>query len=217
MLDEVDTLSLMAQAKLLRFLQDGEYRPVGSARSSKANVRVIAATNTDLITRVEARQFREDLYYRLNALSLTIPSLRERIDDVAPLASHFLDRFGKNMAAPLRQGQPKMIILLAGDDVSESDIICLTFSVRRTPATTSICPPALTAKRRRRARCAKRSTKRSRTSSVIISPLCSPNTKATSAEPPKQPARNGVLFNDCCASIGWIARLSLPSNRLRLE
>ena len=99
-LDEVDTLSLMAQAKLLRFLQDGEYRPVGSARSSKANVRVIAATNTDLIMRVDARQFREDLYYRLNALSLTIPSLRERVEDVAPLASHFLDRFGKEHGRP---------------------------------------------------------------------------------------------------------------------
>ena len=99
-LDEVDTLSLMAQAKLLRFLQDGEYRPVGSARSCKANVRVIAATNTDLIMRVEAKQFREDLYYRLNALSLTIPSLRERIEDVAPLASHFLDRFGKEHGRP---------------------------------------------------------------------------------------------------------------------
>jgi two-component system response regulator AtoC len=91
-LDEVDTLSPAGQVKLLRFLQDGEYRPVGSARSANADVRVIAATNTDLKNRVEARLFREDLYYRLNSLSLSLPPLRDRIDDVVPLASQFLKR-----------------------------------------------------------------------------------------------------------------------------
>ncbi|HEX6767840.1 MAG TPA: sigma-54 dependent transcriptional regulator, partial [Candidatus Binatia bacterium] len=99
-LDEVDTLSLVAQAKLLRFLQDGEYRPVGSARSVKANVRVIASTNADLQKRVETGQFREDLYYRLNSLALSLPSLRERIEDVAPLTAHFLERFAKEKGRP---------------------------------------------------------------------------------------------------------------------
>jgi DNA-binding NtrC family response regulator len=94
-LDEVDALSHAGQVKLLRFLQDGEYRPVGSARTVIADVRVIAATNTDLMKRVESKIFRDDLYYRLNFLSLAIPALRERIEDVVPLAAHFLDRYAK--------------------------------------------------------------------------------------------------------------------------
>ena len=100
-LDEVDALSLVAQAKLLRFLQDREYRPVGSARSLKADLRVIASTNADLLQRVEAGQFREDLYYRLNSLSLALPSLRERMEDVVPLTAHILDRFAKENGRPV--------------------------------------------------------------------------------------------------------------------
>ncbi|HSE34195.1 MAG TPA: sigma-54 factor interaction domain-containing protein, partial [Pyrinomonadaceae bacterium] len=75
-LDEVDTLSPAAQVKLLRFLQSGEYRPLGSSRSAVADVRVIAACNTDLGRLVEMKLFREDLHYRLNVLSLSIPPLR---------------------------------------------------------------------------------------------------------------------------------------------
>lgn len=92
-LDEIDTLSPSAQIKLLRFLQNGEYRPLGSSRSVTADVRVIAATNTDLRRQVELKLFREDLYYRLNVLSLSIPPLRERIGDIPHLASHFLSRY----------------------------------------------------------------------------------------------------------------------------
>ena len=92
-LDEVDALSQAGQVKLLRFLQDGEYRPVGSARSVNADVRVIAATNADLKERVEGKLFREDLYYRLNSLSLSIPSLRDRVEDVVALTEHFLERY----------------------------------------------------------------------------------------------------------------------------
>jgi len=94
-LDEIDTLSQAGQVKLLRFLQDGEYRPVGSARFVNADVRVIAATNADLMKRVDAKQFREDLFYRLNSLSLCIPPLRDRIEDVGPLTSHFLNRYAR--------------------------------------------------------------------------------------------------------------------------
>jgi DNA-binding NtrC family response regulator len=92
-LDEVDALTPAGQIKLLRFLQDGEYRPVGSARSLIADVRVIAATNSDLMKRVRAKLFREDLYYRLNFLSLAIPPLRERLEDLLPIAAHFLERY----------------------------------------------------------------------------------------------------------------------------
>lgn len=92
-LDEVDSLSKSAQVKLLRFLQDREYRPLGSARSQSANVRVLAATNADLWHLVQSKQFREDLYYRINVMALRLPPLRERIEDIAPLALHFLHRY----------------------------------------------------------------------------------------------------------------------------
>lgn len=105
-LDEIDALSLVAQAKLLRFLQDREYRPVGSARSLKADVRVIASTNADLRQRVEAGQFREDLYYRLNSLSLALPPLRERMEDVVALTAHILDRFAKENGRPVAMLSP---------------------------------------------------------------------------------------------------------------
>ena len=94
-LDEVDTLSQPAQAKLLRFLQSGEYRALGSSRNVTAKVRVIAATNTDLFDRVKAKLFREDLYFRLNALSVIMPPLRERIEDIVHLANHFLTQYAR--------------------------------------------------------------------------------------------------------------------------
>ena len=94
-LDEIDALSPAAQIKLLRFLQSGEYRPLGSSRSLVANVRVIAATNTDLYRCVELKLFREDLHYRLNVLSLEIPALRDRGNDVLALASHYLNVYAR--------------------------------------------------------------------------------------------------------------------------
>ncbi len=92
-LDEVDALSPSAQVKLLRFLQDGEYRPVGSSRPVIADVRVVSATNGDLMQRVKSKLFREDLYYRLNSLLLFIPPLRERMEDVVHLTNYFLSRY----------------------------------------------------------------------------------------------------------------------------
>jgi DNA-binding NtrC family response regulator len=94
-LDEVDLLSLASQAKLLRVLQEREYRPLGSQRALRANIRIIAAANTPLHERVAAREFRADLYYRLNVLALHLPSLAERRDDIPILARHFLARFSK--------------------------------------------------------------------------------------------------------------------------
>ncbi len=90
-LDEVDTLSPPAQVKLLRFLQDKQYRPLGSSKSYYGDVRVIAATNTNLTKHVVVQRFRQDLFYRLNILSLNIPPLRERIEDIPLLANYLLE------------------------------------------------------------------------------------------------------------------------------
>jgi DNA-binding NtrC family response regulator len=101
-LDEVDTLSAAAQAKLLRFLQSGEYRALGSSRTLTSNVRIIAASNMDLFERVKAKLFREDLYFRLNALSVVIPPLRERTEDIVHLANHFLTHYAKEHSSERR-------------------------------------------------------------------------------------------------------------------
>lgn len=101
-LDEVDTLSTKGQITLLRFLQDNEYRPVGGGAVRMADTRIIAATNVSLETRVAAGCFRRDLQYRLNALYVRLPPLRERDGDVALLAEHFI----RDVAARLH-GPPK--------------------------------------------------------------------------------------------------------------
>ncbi len=92
-LDEVEALSQTAQAKLLRFLQDHEYRPLGSPKARRADVRVVAATNVDLKREVDAQRYREDLFYRLSILLLHIPPLRERCEDIPLLAAHFARRY----------------------------------------------------------------------------------------------------------------------------
>ena len=84
-LDEVGELPLNIQAKLLRFLENGECQTIGQTKTTKVNVRVLAATNRDLFKEVENGNFREDLFYRLNVVPLSLPALRERVSDIAPL------------------------------------------------------------------------------------------------------------------------------------
>jgi len=89
-LDEIDALSLRSQAKLLRFLEERSYRPLGSERLIGLNVNVVAATNSDLQELVHSGKFRADLFFRLNVLRLRLVPLRERRDDIPLLASHFI-------------------------------------------------------------------------------------------------------------------------------
>jgi two-component system response regulator HydG len=99
-MDEIGDLSPATQAKLLRVLQGGEFERLGGTRTLKADVRLVAATNADLATRVREKRFREDLFYRLSVITIQIPPLRERREDIPLLAQHFLRRYaGKNAKA----------------------------------------------------------------------------------------------------------------------
>jgi len=92
-LDEIDCLPIFSQVKLLRFLQEKEYRPLGSARMRRANVRIIAASNLNLEEAVHNGKLRQDLFYRLNIISFTLPPLRDRREDIPILAHHFLQKY----------------------------------------------------------------------------------------------------------------------------
>jgi len=102
-LDEVDALTLNIQAKLLRLLQELEYRPVGSSETKKVDVRVISATNRDLQQLVRSGEFREDLFYRLNVAQLQLPALRQRQGDIAILARYFVSKHSTKFHLTPRQ------------------------------------------------------------------------------------------------------------------
>lgn len=105
-LDEIDTLPLQTQVKLLRFLQDHAYRPLGARKLSGANIRVIAAANARLENAVRAGRFRADLFYRINVLSLALPPLRERRQDIPLLARHFAAECAREMKIPVKEISP---------------------------------------------------------------------------------------------------------------
>lgn len=99
-LDELGELDAALQAKLLRVLQERTFRKVGGTLDQQMDARVVASTNRDLIEMVEAGTFREDLFYRLNVFSIVVPPLRARLEDVGPLAHHFLEQFAEELARP---------------------------------------------------------------------------------------------------------------------
>ncbi|MBI2392502.1 MAG: sigma-54-dependent Fis family transcriptional regulator [Deltaproteobacteria bacterium] len=144
-LDEVGDLSLAAQVKLLRALQEGEIKRVGANDVRTVDVRVIAATNVDLAQKIDAGRFREDLFYRLNVIAIELPPLRDRRDDIPLLAQHFLRKFARksgkevrrlgaeSLAALTAYGWPgnvrqlenaieRAVVLARGDDLMPDDL-----------------------------------------------------------------------------------------------
>ncbi len=113
-LDEISEMPLGLQAKLLRFLDSGEFRRVGSNKSLKVDVRVLAATNKDLIDLVKNGTFREDLYYRLNVINIIIPPLRERRHDIPELSKYFLKKYCRKLSKSISGFKPEAIGLLHG-------------------------------------------------------------------------------------------------------
>ena len=107
LLDEVGDLPLAAQVKLLRVLQEGEIKRVGADETRTVDVRVLAATNVDLMSRIQDGQFRRDLYYRLHVIAIELPALRDRGDDVLLLASYFLQKFARSMQREVKRLSPE--------------------------------------------------------------------------------------------------------------
>ena len=112
-MDEVDSLPLAVQAKLLRFLESGDIQPVGDTAAQRVDVRIIAATNTNLEEKIAKGEFRQDLFYRLNVVPLEIPPLRERMGDIHLLMNHFLNHFSAvhKLTAPTLSNDALAILL----------------------------------------------------------------------------------------------------------
>jgi len=115
-LDEIGNISLTTQAKLLRFIEEREFKAVGDTRVQKVDIRLVTATNKDLEGMVADGEFRDDLYYRINIFPIQIPPLHERRDDIPALAMHFLDRFNRDMKHKAREFSPGAMNLLMNHD-----------------------------------------------------------------------------------------------------
>jgi DNA-binding NtrC family response regulator len=108
-LDEIGNMTASTQAKVLRVLQEREFERLGGSRTVKVDVRLVAATNKNLEEAIQRGEFREDLYYRLNVVSVNVPPLRERKEDIVPLASHFIDRFARELKKDVRGLEPAAV------------------------------------------------------------------------------------------------------------
>jgi len=111
-LDEVGDMSPAIQAKLLRVLQEGDYIPIGETKARSVDIRFLAATNKDLEEEVRQKRFREDLFFRLNVISLHLPPLRERSEDIEPLARHFLNKIAQRMKKDVVNFAPEALQLM---------------------------------------------------------------------------------------------------------
>ncbi|MGE7957391.1 sigma-54-dependent transcriptional regulator [Pseudomonas sp. NPDC089530] len=162
-LDEVGDMPLALQAKILRALQERVIEPVGDPRVRKVDVRVIAATNKNLLEAVANKEFREDLYYRLNVFPIPLPALRERVEDIAPLARHFAHTLGAEAGKRITGFSPQALqamanyswpgnirelqncveratIVAAGAVIEESDLPGYLFTPQPTDANASPLP-----------------------------------------------------------------------------
>jgi transcriptional regulator with PAS, ATPase and Fis domain len=115
-LDEVGDLPLDIQAKLLRVLQEREFQRVGSSETVRVDVRLIAATNVDLVERIREKRFREDLYYRLNVVPISTPPLRERLEDIPKLVHHFIHKICRQEDILPRRVTPETLARLGAHD-----------------------------------------------------------------------------------------------------
>src|SRR5215510_12461513 len=106
-------MSAALQVKLLRVLQEGTFMPVGGTKPVKVDVRIIAASHKDLAAMVQAKQFREDLFYRVNVLKLTVPPLRERVADIPRLAQHFVQKHWRGSGPAPKLSQSALARLVA--------------------------------------------------------------------------------------------------------
>jgi transcriptional regulator with PAS, ATPase and Fis domain len=111
-LDEIGDISAALQVRLLRVLQDRVYEPLGSTRTHKADVRIVAATNRDLEDLVEKGSFRQDLYYRINVVKLVLPPLRDRKEDIPLLADHFIQKFNRLIGKEIQGLSPEVVSVL---------------------------------------------------------------------------------------------------------
>jgi DNA-binding NtrC family response regulator len=164
-LDEVGELPPAAQVKLLRAIQEGEVEPVGARKPVKVDVRIVSATNRDLIADVRAGRFREDLFYRLHVFPITVPPLRERLADIPALTRHFLARFaaeeGKRVGAvaaealrllgafrwpgnirQLENAVFRAVVLAEGDSVGLAEFPQIAAQISAPPASPAEEPPA---------------------------------------------------------------------------
>jgi len=115
-MDEIGDMSLSIQAKLLRVIQERDFIPVGATKAKSADIRFVAATNKNLEREVREGRFREDLYYRLNVINIPLPPLRDRKEDVEPLALHFLKKYSLRMKKPVSGVSPESLALLCAYD-----------------------------------------------------------------------------------------------------
>ena len=107
-MDEIGDIPKSVQAKMLRVLQEGEFMSLGDTVTKKVDVRIIAATNQDLLQRVQDKEFREDLYYRLNVINITMPPLRERKEDIPLLVKHFIEKYNKKENRQIKGVSPEI-------------------------------------------------------------------------------------------------------------
>jgi DNA-binding NtrC family response regulator len=164
-LDEIGELPLASQAKLLRVLEERRFERVGGTQSIDVDVRIVVATNRDLADRIREKLFREDLYFRISAVPLTIPPLRERGDDIGILADHFLEKFSRELGKPplklnaearrrlreyswpgnvreLQNALERAVILADGPEIGQELILCKPAAVMAENAPVNLVPDA---------------------------------------------------------------------------